>query len=710
MSPKKKASAGEPFLAAAGCVKTERKHAENAFVYRKLVVGDNILCRMKYKKGSEETKWLPAEVAGISEEKPDVCSLTVFFKKETAYPAFKVVEESYGTKFPKTWYIPTKEYFEKIKTEMLDRCPAPNEEHEEHEDESESEDSQKVVAAFAGGKATNKKSETPAPKKKAKMEESSSDAGGSSSCSEKKLEAKLRAMEEMFMEKFNSMQQNGSGGFKDGDNEYKMLREMNHTTLPEYKGVMMPYKMKQFDELDIKQKRLYLGGVMDVSGIGNPLNSGKTMCSYYKNIVTECQSKEKKEFTVKKADGEEKKVSKFISGLAEYFHMSLLGLPYIREGYSSSELAKYLRKHSLCNKCRSCLAPTAPMVNLVKKSQCCSMCRRGFQISSAPCEADSLFKLCTRCHAASNNTGNGFSEDLMLHSLEPLQFVFDKLLKEFSITSNRAMTLDGNRTRSPDVIVEFVYMGVRCIIIIENDPDSHRKYAAEDEDKKLKDQSVTLMRRFMKKNKIMDAGAFRMLFIRYNNNGKYTTPAGVAAPGVQYTMLERLVILRRWIVWWITHIEEVRNYSMFYMFYDHSMHKLLTYEKRECFAKVYHAPQPDADSKKDWAYCLDFMEIAAPRSRKTGASESYGMSAYDQINANQVLTAQQFGVTGYVMEKSKQDAVAPVDLIERMKGGVVTVAASTQGDDEDAYELIKSAAKKGKKKSGGTDDEEEDDE
>lgn len=428
----------------------------------------------------------------------------------------------------------------------------------------------------------------------------------------------------------------------------KRERSVENVALTEYPGVMLQYHLENFRAL--KDKSMYLEG-FNMTGVRDPTNKGRIMCAYNKNLVKICISKEKKE-----VEGE--KGVKWISGMASFVDIGLFGEPLIR-GKASGKMAEVLRHHALCKGCRDSYGNH--MMDLVKKGQCCAVCRVSYGVrQNALTMGSNPFAFCAGCHSVLTNVGNGMSDEIVKLMLMPLGRVFGKRLRNFDVVANRPVaTGDESRLRTPDVVMHFDddVTGLHGIVVVENDP-GHGKNKEDDEHKKMVTQLVPILRRFKAGTGkgVVAKNEFKMLIVRFNPVDKYQKG------GDEYHSIERLVILRRWVIWWLMHLEDVRNLSMFYMFYprDGLVGRKMLWEGSEFTSGLWEAPRPSlSEGKSDWAYCLDHFEINGNKSRDTGKTP------YDKVNEGSMEVKEQFN-RAYVMLQSAQKMVLPSDLVERL--------------------------------------------
>jgi len=124
-------------------------------------------------------------------------------------------------------------------------------------------------------------------------------------------------------------------------------------------------------------------------------------------------------------------------------------------------------------------------------------------------------------------------------------------------------------------------------VVIERDENQHLGMHSKNEKHKL----------FMQTRHIVGCDNLdrkRVLMIRYNPDANY-----VAKGGVEYTQVEREVVLRRWIYWWLYNIESMRTCTIWYMWYDERRRNVLAGATDfPGFAMLYHAPK--CSSPNSW--------------------------------------------------------------------------------------------------------------
>lgn len=570
--------------------------------YKDPAVGDKIMVRLKFagdgkkdgrrgKKAEEENSagsgWFPAIIMNVNGDKGDVEVYPTRLHKQRmskicVFKDMSLKEKKYGSKGDHRWYHVKPTYFEKKKMDVEGDGDDP-EVPEEKKTVARPKKQQKVVAEVAT-KAAVAPEEEDGKKKDEEM-------------------ALYRQMEEMRREIARLKEHS----------EYREVDDIE-SPLPEYPGVRQPYHKQNFLALDKSVRAKFVKGKDDgVSGIGDPNSNNRQMCSRYTDVLMPCASRELEKVSLKSGEV----VDKFISKPATFIHMGLLGEAKIRN-MAASTLNTYLRQHALCNACKP-QGNACPMLDIVRKGQCCSICKIGYKMNGAGLkDGQSAFEYCKPCYTAMGNSGNAMSDELIKFALAAIGKVFGRKLKNFSVVSNKPVTDVGGVTRTPDVYMEFECYGLSCIVIVENDPNSHAKYKEADENEKMVEQVAPVLRKFLDMGagaQQLDAKRFRVLLVRLNSKGAYEKEAGG-----EYDSIERVVIMRRWIIWWITHIREVRNMIMMYMFYKKDLNRRLLWENSEYFASVYEAPKPAKESHlQDWAYALDYREIATTASRSTAS-------------------------------------------------------------------------------------------
>jgi hypothetical protein len=203
---------------------------------------------------------------------------------------------------------------------------------------------------------------------------------------------------------------------------------------------------------------------------------------------------------------------------------------------------------------------------------------------------DGKYNMCSACSKGVSHTGNIDSEECVYKCLSVVQTIFRE-----TVNIRKNYTVNGEKKRSIDILITSDDFS----IFIEKDENQHKGYNIEQEHAKLKDQVGELLKSddFSKKKKV--------LVIRYNPNSAYKNVSdGYVSEVSEYNSVERLIILRRWIMWYILNIGKMRTCVVMYMWYNFDCGVVC--EKFNGIFKVNHAP---ANEVTDWAWCPTHKEV-----------------------------------------------------------------------------------------------------
>ena len=110
----------------------------------------------------------------------------------------------------------------------------------------------------------------------------------------------------------------------------------------------------------------------------------------------------------------------------------------------------------------------------------------------------------------------------------------------------------------------------RGIIVLEVDEGQHSSYNNKDERERAKNLINNIMKDAYEV-KLNDPyrTPFKILFLRMSPTGTYQIESYTSQNkvGTQYSVGERIVILRQWIIWFCLEFELVRDFTIMYMFH-----------------------------------------------------------------------------------------------------------------------------------------------
>lgn len=380
-------------------------------------------------------------------------------------------------------------------------------------------------------------------------------------------------------------------------NKVLVIESQNHR-FSKCLGVMTYKQEEEFRSLPEFEKAKYLPSSTGLVGVmykkeGKP--RGIIMCSNYKNIEYQCQSK--RYDSLAKA---------YISDEATYMSLSILGEPEIR-GLHSEIAKKRFRDFAVCSSCKSGFVNNDAM-NIIKRFEVCAICKssRAATSSSQPKanKEASTFTRCGACSSAMPSSDGRVREKDVNALLSILKHMFPKY--NISVKDNHNVVTTSSRTgekqnRQIDMIVTGRFGEIEFYIVVEIDPDQHSSNTIKNETDKMLSQSINMLKT-ASKNSIR-----KLLMIRMNPNSKYIENEGQKEPAQKYDYSERMIILRQYIIWFLVNIEDVRSCIMMYLWYDKCMTEKYLMANDDCFIMLYHAPK--CPESQNWLYCVDPVEI-----------------------------------------------------------------------------------------------------
>ena len=261
----------------------------------------------------------------------------------------------------------------------------------------------------------------------------------------------------------------------------------------------------------------------------------------------------------------------------------------------STQAKTAIYDHALCSPCS-----TKHKCTYSIKKPVCALCLE----SQGNHERDE-FMLCSTCE--NNVIAKGINtEKVLIPVLNLLPKIFYDL-KDF----NLSIKTKTSNMYEIDCLISFTLKNYRCHVIIEKDEKQHASYEWQAEIKKLADQT-----RFVIGGNSLPANT-KIFVIRYNPNSKYNADERVTKEEIkneyervskQYSPVDRLIILRQWLVWYVQNIESVRSCIVAYMWYDKMRKNLLFANGWEGFGMVYHRPAAPSPTS-DWKYALVPNEV-----------------------------------------------------------------------------------------------------
>jgi hypothetical protein len=204
-------------------------------------------------------------------------------------------------------------------------------------------------------------------------------------------------------------------------------------------------------------------------------------------------------------------------------------------------------------------------------------------------------------------------------------------IQKFSVQKSQRVSTEQNKLAIVDMIITFESMGKKGIIVLEVDEDQHSSYNNNTE----YERSKYVINKFMGDaytSRINDTlkTPFKMLFMRFSPTGEYLLgkETGGTIPGIAYSIPERVMILRQWVFWFCMELENVRDFTIMYMFHNQHLaarKKKYGYKYEGTYFVDCAPVSPYGENA--WTYCYDPGEILCVR---TGKNED-GEPRYDKV-------------------------------------------------------------------------------
>jgi hypothetical protein len=343
-------------------------------------------------------------------------------------------------------------------------------------------------------------------------------------------------------------------------------------------GTSAMNKYSQFAKLTTVQKQMFVAG--DMTGLSYPKNDGdksanKIMCCNYKSVCNDDICESRRVITVNGSQI-------YASDEAKYLDLVHFSKGYLRELDPNFVVGK-AKHYMICRKCRE--KNTAKhFVEPARHTENCCMCITTRASKNVNTISD--FMMCSACSNVVAHVGNIGAELCVYECLNVVGIMFRDIVK---IHKNHYVNVASENGINKSHNMDIFMCGCDFLIIIEKDENQHLGYNKENEHKKIKNQIKAVLSGDLQKQK-------KLFVVRYNPNGKYKGADGELVKG--YDSSERLIILRRWVIWFILNVKNVRKCMVLYMWYNFD-HQVLCNEFDGIF-KVYDAP---ANETGKWDWC-----------------------------------------------------------------------------------------------------------
>lgn len=363
--------------------------------------------------------------------------------------------------------------------------------------------------------------------------------------------------------------------------------------IPNVVGVWTQKQHNNFSQLSKSHMKQFLGN-KKVS-VKNDLDehNKRSMCAYYKNPEVECKSKK----LILRSDG----MQIYTSGNGIYVHKKIFGVKSLRL-LAASDAKKELFKYAICSNCKNNYSNNDDMINVKDQNKNCILCKKN---ASDVLKGSNFFNFCRQCaksHAQMDRDANQF----IGATLHIVKEIFNDIINYEELYDQTVSV--GNKSKKkhkhykPDIVMKGMKSGLKFMIVIESDPLQHSSSNAS-----MDDDYVKMIKQTYSLNENQNFN--RIFMIRFNHNGNYMS----SSFPIKYDRIERLIILRQWIIWWLQNLPDMRRILHFYMFYSEDKFiqskKPLVFStslklealKWEGMSMIYARPDPGVN---EWQYAV----------------------------------------------------------------------------------------------------------
>lgn len=388
---------------------------------------------------------------------------------------------------------------------------------------------------------------------------------------------------------------------------------------------------------------------------GTARNTCRKMCALYKSLTPVCRSR-----TIN--DGV------YQSEEASFVHASYFGSMKLRMTNASSTCSK-LKHNALCPRCKIFYDHgDDKYLRIVGRTQTCVICKNNCS-SSAKNDSINEVRVCNKCYTKDHKYK-------LFESLNILKYIFP----EFKVTVNKEESgHDGTKSVRADVIIRYKVKEKVGIIIIECDENQHQNSAAsgstrplpkkaiKETDKTILEVASTFVKAFGQIDpsnmSSKQCEKVKCLFIRINPYARYiVSHISDKSSGKiyeNYGTASRMMILRQWIIWHMTHIDEVRTLLCFFMFYDNNATDIYPHPKKYRGASfINRAPKP-LDGM-NWRYCADLSETF------TEGQYRDNEKLFTQIIETRIDVNDMFNQRGWHIDSQDDKSVFPYEIAEKL--------------------------------------------
>lgn len=459
----------------------------------------------------------------------------------------------------------------------------------------------KIVEPRVSSEVKQPSTATPPPEKKARV---SSTSETQTDESEDDTEMNSKIHENVHLEYLSS-------NMNLTDDEKFTLMVKNGRLLPEY--------IRKFEELHPNTRRMYLGG-HKMHGNNSTKGKGNSKIMCFANKMTDKQNVKMQCKSVKKDRN-----GLMISKPAQYVSKFHLANEAIRM-LSVAQANKILKEHACCKRCFDAAGvPSRDFVDILNARDMCAICKKNTNIPG-----EYKFRVCRQCNDLSNNTELG-GLMLILKSL-------DVLYRNYSFTIEdkkkiKVWRQDKKCYKAYEVdahmFVRIPEKDVTLLFVFEQDEEEHMGKHKQDGVKMVEQTAHILASKVVHNG--LDRDKVKIVMIRYcplDTSGKNG-----------YGRIERLVILRQWLIFAIQHCDELRSLSMWYMWYVKSNRASLLYcgNTFKEYGEMIHEAPASIRPNEEWRYCYDPYE-GDSRVKKIKKSECLIKKKYHHIIDQRIST------------------------------------------------------------------------
>lgn len=400
------------------------------------------------------------------------------------------------------------------------------------------------------------------------------------------------------------------------DDLINRFENYNPEDIPRVLGVWRECDKARFENLAIEKKNMYIPGPLTRVYYKN-----RPLCALYKMQGDhKCASLNQ--------DGEV-----YVTSHATFVNLRLFGSTPIRSVHTKAALNE-LQRYAICNSCREAHGSKDHFVNIKDHNNVCACCK----VNNGSDSTDCVLPMCLKCNNARFGRFDS-STAIAIAFIDTLRLIFTEL-GDMRIIPEYRVKDKYNQEWRIDFVVFGKYRGKSFCIIVEVDGNQHVS------ENSIAEREKTLAQAFV----LQDGGVEKdnydsILTIRLNPDGKYNSYNPIPSTQLEesnFSKIERYVIFRQWVLWWILNLNEMRKCAIIYMFYNWTRKNMLTANTWNGFAMIYD--RPFGKDVTAWTYAPVYTELC--------------QSSYQNINFHQDNKPRGIhpdNVPGFVWKKSDVD-------------------------------------------------------